>query len=231
MGTLWISASRRAFQRVGRGVARHRAPGLQPARRQALSLAAAALSVSLPLSLGAALLYTSHRAAHPPPSAGWFTPTRIDVPNEQPHGDQPPTRLRIPSLGVTAALETLTLLETGVLASPVDYGRAGWYAGGTVPGDVGPAVIAGHVDSNTGAGVFYRLYQLRPGSRIEVERGGKWLPFTTVATEQYAKAQFPTSRVYGPTPGPELRLITCGGSFDQLRQSYRDNLVVYAVAA
>jgi sortase (surface protein transpeptidase) len=191
-----------------------------------LTTVAAVLGVSLPLGLGGAVLYTQ---LHPSPTAGWFTPTRIELPTEQPHGD-PPTRLRIPTLGVTTSLEVLTLLETGVLASPVNYGRAGWYAGGALPGDVGPAVIAGHVDSNDGVGVFYRLYELKPGSRIEVERDGTWVPFVTVATETYAKADFPTARVYGPTPGPELRLITCGGAFDRARQSYRDNVVVYAIA-
>jgi hypothetical protein len=218
---LWISSSRIAIQLDGPAAA----------RRRARSMVAAVLAVSLPLSLGAAVLYARSRDVRPAPTAGWFTPTRIELPAEQSPGTQPPTRLRIPSLGITTSLEALTLLETGVLASPVDYARAGWYAGGTLPGDLGPAVIAGHVDSNSGVGVFYRLYELKPGSRIEVERGGRWVPFVTVANERYAKENFPTARVYGPTPAPELRLITCGGAFDRVRQSYRDNVVVYAVAA
>jgi hypothetical protein len=233
---LWISSSRVAIQRVGRGVTRHRAPGALdsrvPGSRRKLSMVAAAtLGVSLPLTLGAAVLYVQQRDVRPAPAAGWFTPTRIELPTEQSHSAEPPTRLRIPSLGITTSLEAITLLETGVLASPVDYARAGWYSGGAAPGDIGPAVIAGHVDSNTGVGVFYRLYELKPGSRIEVERGSKWVPFVTVATERYAKADFPTARVYRPTPAAELRLITCGGAFDRIRQSYRDNVVVYAVAA
>jgi hypothetical protein len=228
-GTLWISSSRLRIQRVGRGVARHRVPGRPPSRRWALSLVAAVLGVSLPLSAGGVALYLRHRDVHPPPAAGWFTPTRIEVPNEGEHGDEKPTRLRIPSIGVTASLEELGPMESGILASPHDYARPGWYAGGAAPGDIGPAVIAGHVDSNTGPGVFYKLFELKPGSRIEVERGGRWLSFVTVANERYAKAAFPTDRVYGPTPGPELRLITCGGAFDGARQTYRDNVVVYAI--
>jgi LPXTG-site transpeptidase (sortase) family protein len=98
-----------------------------------------------------------------------------------------------------------------------------------VPGDVGPAVIAGHVDSKDGKAVFYDLYQLRTGDEIQVLRGGQWVTFQVTGTEQYAKSKFPTNRVYGNTPGAELRLITCGGEFDRTLQSYRDNIVVFAM--
>jgi LPXTG-site transpeptidase (sortase) family protein len=98
------------------------------------------------------------------------------------------------------------------------------------PGDPGPALIAGHVDSRTGPAVFYRLHQLGAGDVVQVQRGGRWLSFRVVSTEQYAKDEFPTDKVYRPTPGPELRLITCGGEFNHARRSYRDNIVIYAVA-
>ncbi|MFD0585595.1 class F sortase [Dactylosporangium darangshiense] len=140
-----------------------------------------------------------------------------------------PTRLRIPALGVDSPLESLLQDAAGVLESPKAYGEAGWFAGGTFPGDPGPAVVAGHVDSKTGPAVFYRLHELKPGDTVDVQRGDGWLTFRVTASEHYAKAQFPSTKVYGPTPVPELRLITCGGEFDQSRHSYRDNLVVYAV--
>jgi len=79
--------------------------------------------------------------------------------------------------------------------------------------------------------VFYRLRDLKPGDEIEVARGDQWVRFRVVASEKYPKNQFPTDRVYRPTPVPELRLITCGGTFDRGRRSYEDNIVVYAVAA
>jgi LPXTG-site transpeptidase (sortase) family protein len=143
----------------------------------------------------------------------------------------PPTRVRIPSIGVDSPLEALGLDSAGALQPPVDFNRAGWYADGTVPGDVGPAVIAGHVDSRKGPAVFFRLYRLRPGDLVQVRRGDRWLGFRVVSTARYAKDRFPTSDVYGPTPDPQLRLITCGGVFNASRRSYVDNVVISAVAS
>jgi len=151
-------------------------------------------------------------------------PTRAPAPTG------PPTRVRIPAIGVDATLETLHLTKGGVLDAPKDYNKPGWFADGTAPGDVGPAVIAGHVDSLRGPAVFFRLAQLKPGDRIQVARGGGWVTFRVVAVGRYAKDRFPTAAVYGSTPDPQLRLITCGGRFDTSRRSYTDNIVAYAVA-
>ncbi|MFI7544586.1 class F sortase [Actinoplanes sp. NPDC049599] len=142
----------------------------------------------------------------------------------------PPTRLRVKAIGVDTALETLTLGPDGELRPPRTNHRAGWYADGTAPGDVGPAVLAGHVDSKRGPAVFYRLRELTTGDRIEVTRGGRTVTFTVTSTAWYPKKAFPTEQVYGPTPDRQLRLITCGGVFDRTLRSYQDNLVVYAVA-
>jgi sortase (surface protein transpeptidase) len=115
------------------------------------------------------------------------------------------------------------------MAVPVDFGRAGWFAGGAAPGEVGPAVIAGHVDSRTGPAVFYRLRELRPGQVVLVERAdGTRLRFVVDTARSFPKARFPTGAVFGPTPAAELRLVTCAGTFDRARGSYRDNLVVFA---
>ncbi|GAA3337665.1 class F sortase [Amorphoplanes nipponensis] len=142
----------------------------------------------------------------------------------------PPARLRVAAIGVDTALETLKLGTDGALQPPRTNERAGWYADGTAPGDVGPAVLAGHVDSRRGPAVFYRLRELTTGDKIEVVRGGRTVTFTVTATAWYPKKAFPTDEVYGPTPDRQLRLITCGGVFDRTLRSYRDNLVVYAVA-
>ena len=141
-----------------------------------------------------------------------------------------PERLRIASIGVDTPLEDLVLNADGTLQAPKDYQHAGWYAQGTSPGDVGPAVIAGHVDSKTSAAVFFRLRDLRQGDIVEVTRAGKQIKFKVLAVRKYPKAEFPTDEVYGPTPNAQLRLITCGGTFDRNRRSYVDNIVVYAVA-
>lgn len=142
----------------------------------------------------------------------------------------PPQRLRIPAIDVDTTLTTLTTDQTGALVPPAGPDIVGWYTGGPVPGAVGPAVLAGHVDSRAGPGVFFRLRDLRPGDRIEVERGdGSWSAFTVTGSVRTPKAAFPTDAVYAPTPGPELRLVTCGGTFDAAARSYRDNVVVDAV--
>lgn len=147
----------------------------------------------------------------------------------QPAG-QRPERLRIASIGVDTPLEDLTLNADGTLHPPTDFQHAGWYAQGTSPGDVGPAVIAGHVDTKTGPAVFFRLRDLKQGDIVEVTRAGRPVKFKVLAVRKYPKAQFPTEEVYGPTPNAQLRLITCGGTFDRSRRSYVDNIVVYAVA-
>jgi LPXTG-site transpeptidase (sortase) family protein len=141
-----------------------------------------------------------------------------------------PTRVKIPSIGVDTSLESLHLDKTGVLTPPTDFAKAGWYADGTAPGDNGPAVIAGHVDSYRGPAVFYKLREMVEGDRIDVIRGGQTVHFTVVTTAWYPKTNFPTDKVYGPTPDRQLRLITCGGVFDHSLRSYKDNFVVYAVA-
>ncbi|MFJ6196315.1 class F sortase [Micromonospora sp. NPDC092111] len=142
----------------------------------------------------------------------------------------PPTRVRVARIGVDSTLTTLGLDRAGALVPPAEFDRAGWYGGGPAPGDPGPAVIAGHLDSRRGPAVFARLGELRPGDRIEVWRGDRPVSFRVTGALRTPKDAFPTATVYGPTPGPELRLITCGGDFDRRVGHYRDNVVVFAVA-
>ncbi len=141
----------------------------------------------------------------------------------------PPVLLTVAAIGVRTTLQPLGLLPDGSLQSPTEWQQAGWYADGVRPGDRGPAVIAGHVDSVSGPAVFYRLRDLRPGADVVVqEQDGRVLHFTVDRTDEYPKAQFPTQAVYGPTGDAELRLITCTGDFDRRAHSYVDNLVVSA---
>jgi Sortase domain len=139
-----------------------------------------------------------------------------------------PVRLVIPAIGVRTRLVRLGLTPQGTLAVPVNTAEAGWYTGGPRPGQRGPAVIAGHVDSHAGPAVFYRLRLLRPGDLVYVRRaGGSRVVFRVYAKREFAKSRFPTSLVYGGTPDAELRLITCGGSFDYATGSYLSNVVVF----
>jgi hypothetical protein len=165
--------------------------------------------------------------AAPPDAPGFEVgdlPERLPAP-----GAGGPVRLVIPAIGVATPLLRLGLEPDGSMAVPADFDRAGWFAEGPAPGQVGPAVLAGHVDSRTGPAVFYRLRELRPGQAVLVERAdGTRLRFVVSEARSYPKAEFPTGAVFGPVGSPELRLITCAGDFDRARGSYRDNLVVFA---
>lgn len=145
----------------------------------------------------------------------------------------PPATLQIPAIGVETPLIALGLQRDGTVAVPPlgPTAPAGWYRYGTIPGEPGAAVILGHVDSaRDGPAVFYRLRELKPGDLVRVGRAdGRTVVFVVTRTARYLKRDFPTDAVYGPVNQPELRLVTCGGSFDRLRGTYRDNLVVYAV--
>jgi sortase (surface protein transpeptidase) len=152
------------------------------------------------------------------------------IPVEAP--DDRPVSVAVPAIGVRSSLTDLQLTGNGELEVPLDPQQAGWWASGAIPGQPGPAVIAGHVDSYRGPGVFFRLRELKPGDTVQVGlSSGGHATFQVVSVDRYAKDHFPTRDVYGPTPAPELRLVTCGGSFDRAARSYRDNIVVYAVAA
>ena len=140
-----------------------------------------------------------------------------------------PVRLTIPSIGVATELTRLGVDPTGRLVPPEDFAVAGWFAAGPAPGAVGPAVLAGHVDSRRGPAVFFRLAEVPVDSQVLVTReDGTTVHFTVTRVEQHPKDAFPTAEVYGPTAGAELRLITCGGDFDRGQRSYEDNVVVYA---
>jgi len=145
-----------------------------------------------------------------------------------------PVRLQIPSIGVDTGLLRLGKDEHGAVDVPEGkhkWDMAGWYAGegGTRPGDLGSAVILGHVDSRTGPAVFYRLHELGRGDQVEVVRAdGSVARFRVDRLEQYPKSRFPTAEVYYPTLTPMLRLVTCGGSFDYQRHHYRSNVIAFA---
>ena len=141
-----------------------------------------------------------------------------------------PVALTIPAIGVQTSLVRLGLTASGALQVPASTAVAGWYTGSPRPGAVGSAVIAGHIDSQAGPGVFFRLSSLHSGDLVYVRRADRTLAvFRVTDVRQYAKDGFPTSAVYGPTPDPELRLITCGGTFDPQLGAYLSNTVVFAV--
>jgi hypothetical protein len=144
----------------------------------------------------------------------------------------PPQRIRIPVIGVSSRLQALGRNADGTIEVPQDWNVAGWFAGGARPGQRGPAVILGHVDSRSGPAVFYRLRELTPGDKILIDqRDGRTAAFIVDRTERRPKTRFPTTDVYFPTLRPVLRLVTCGGSFDESSGHYRDNVIVFASLA
>ena len=139
-----------------------------------------------------------------------------------------PVRLQIKAIGVDSKLMDLGLRADGSLQVPPSGFPAGWYTGGPTPGEVGPAVIAGHVDWN-GPGVFYDLHNLKPGDQVTITRkDGSKPSFRITRVEQFPKEHFPTRLVYGNIDHPGLRLITCGGSFNHQTGSYEDDIVAFA---
>jgi sortase (surface protein transpeptidase) len=206
-------------------------------RRPAVIIFAAGLAIVMAGTLG--LLLTHHStpamrpvaagvAALPAPSGPIVAPPQ----SADPAPVASPVSITIPLIGVKTSLITLGLQASGALQVPTSTAVAGWYTGSPRPGSIGSAIIVGHIDSYKGPGVFYRLNTLRPGDKVYVRRAdGTIVLFRVTRVLTYPKDQFPTQTVYGPTPDAELRLITCGGTFDSTSGHYLSNIVVYATEA
>lgn len=172
------------------------------------------------------------RSAAPHPATPPLTPP--PAPAVAPLPPAAPVGLRIDVIDVTSTLVPLGLnaddtIEVPPVENPM---QAGWYRHGPTPGEIGPAVILGHVDGGGRAGVFARLDELSTGDEIAVTRGdGRTAVFAVTRSAQLPKSRFPTEAVYGDTRTAQLRLITCGGEFDESGGSYRDNVIVYAALA
>ncbi len=165
--------------------------------------------------------------------AGPLRSTATTVPRPRSLVRSPPVSVAVPAIGVSSKLLSLGLTSAHSIQvpplTPAGVAEAGWYDRGVTPGQVGPAIIVGHVDSYQGPGVFYRLGALRPGDHVEVTRkNGTVAVFKINAVDEYAKNHFPARQVYGDVDYPGLRLITCGGRFDDQTRHYLSNIVVYA---
>jgi hypothetical protein len=144
-------------------------------------------------------------------------------------GVSKPTALIIPKLSMDVGFEEpLSLNADGTVGVPKGYTEVGWYDGSPTPGELGPSVILGHVDSYKGAAVFYHLGTLVPGDTFSVVREDGTEPtFVVERVERYKQSEFPTELVYGPIDHAGIRLITCSGTFNKGAQRYSHNLVVY----
>ena len=141
-----------------------------------------------------------------------------------------PVHVRVGAIGVDAEVVPIGLDVNRALAVPRDAQVTGWWSGGSIPGENGPTVIVGHFDSKVASGVFAKLQTLQKGARITVEDsvGSKYV-YEVVEMEHLHKTAFPTEKVYGPTDGSTLRLVTCGGKFNRATGHYVDNTIAYAM--
>ncbi|WP_063774409.1 class F sortase [Streptacidiphilus rugosus] len=203
-------------------------------RRRLLASAAAALLTAAGGTVALGLSGQQH-APQPPASAALPAAApraTTSVPTAPAAHAATPTAISIPAIGVHHALLSLGQNSDGTLQVPPmsDVSAPGWDRNSPSPGQVGPAVIVGHIDGTTGAeGVFYALGALRPGDTVAVTRSdGTVAVFRIDGVNTYSKAAFPTLTVYGNTTDPQLRLITCGGRFDHATQHYLDNTVAFA---
>lgn len=170
-----------------------------------------------------------------PPTGGNLAAAAADRPPQvyAPHLPLPaavPTRIDVPSVGIHAKLVPRGLKDGAV--DPPPYSTpdvAGWYRDGPAPGASGAALVVGHVDTETQPAVFYALSTITRGALVSVTRDdGTVAEFAVEAVEIEQKSHFDAPRVYGSAGRPELRLITCGGAFDETTQAYSANVVVYA---
>jgi hypothetical protein len=146
-----------------------------------------------------------------------------------------PVSLRIPAIGISARVIPLGLDASGGVAVPPlsTPFLTSWYDRGSAPGQDGPAVLLGHVDAaGVGPAVFYKLGDLVPGDLVYVTRRDHRIAvFRVTAVALYQQQDFPTKQVYGSTPNPTLRLITCGGDYDAQTHTYLDRTIAFAVYA
>lgn len=216
---------------------------------RARRLETAAVVTALGLGIAGVYLGTDAAGSREPRAVsiaeGVSRPDAVDAPGShisggaRPATDAPPLprsdplRVRIPSLGTDAEVYGAGLAPDGGPPTPAadDALRAAWYEGGAAPGERGAAILVGHLDTYDGPAAFAGLGTLRPGQTVEIDRAdGTTAVFRVDSVEQYPKDEFPDQRVYGPVVTPQLRLITCGGTWTK-DGGYDSNIVAYATLA
>jgi sortase (surface protein transpeptidase) len=143
-----------------------------------------------------------------------------------------PVSIRIPAIGVSVSLSQLGLNADRSAQVPTKYEEPGWFKLGPTPGQVGSAVILGHVDDRQGPAVFFKVRTLRAGDAVDVSLANGTVSHFVVQTVQtYSKSQFPATKVYGSRGYSALQLVTCGGKFDKATGHYESNVVAYTTLA
>jgi Sortase domain len=199
------------------------------ARIRLAGFAGTALLLGGAAAIGVAVLAQQHAPAPAASAAGAVGPI---APKEPSLPRSAPVSVAIPAIGVRSPLLRLGLNPDGTMQVPdlsTSADEAAWYKYSVTPGQIGTAVIEGHVDSQVGPAVFFRLGALRPGDHIDVTLGdGMTAVFRVTGVREYTKIDFPTEMIYGPTKYAALRLVTCGGTFDYATGHYLSSVVVFA---
>ena len=180
-------------------------------------------------AIGVAVLAQQHAPSPAAAAAGTVGPA---APKEPSLRRSAPVSVAIPAIGVRSPLLRLGLNPDGTIQVPdlaTSADEAAWYKYSVTPGQIGAAVIEGHVDSQVGPAVFFRLGALHPGDPIDVTLAdGMTAVFRVTGVRQYAKDNFPTKMIYGTTNYAALRVVTCGGTFDYATGHYLSSVVVFA---
>ena len=192
-------------------------------------LAGTALVLAGAAAIGVAILAQQHAPSPAAAAAGTVGPA---APKEPSLPRSAPVSVAIPSIGVRSPLLRLGLNPDGTIQVPdiaTSADEAAWYKNSVTPGQIGAAVIEGHVDSQVGPAVFFRLGALHPGDRIDVTLADRMTAvFRVTGVREYSKVDFPTEMIYGRTNYASLRVVTCGGTFDYATGHYLSSVVVFA---
>jgi hypothetical protein len=199
------------------------------ARIRLAGLAGTALLAGGAVAIGVAVLAQQHAPSPAPAAAGTVGPA---APKEPSLRRSDPVSVAIPAIGVRSPLLRLGLNPDGTIQVPdiaTSADEAAWYKNSVTPGQIGAAVIEGHVDSQVGPAVFFRLGALHPGDHIDVTLAdGMTAVFGVTGVREYSKSDFPAEMIYGPTNYASLRVVTCGGTFDNVTGHYLGSVVVFA---
>ncbi|WP_329385097.1 class F sortase [Streptomyces sp. NBC_01351] len=144
-----------------------------------------------------------------------------------------PQRVDVPSIGIQAPVISRDLDKDGAIEAPPyeSPGTVGWWGKGVQPGAAGAALMVGHVDTRSKPAVFYGLSSAQPGEKVRVVRAdGSVAEFTIEDVRVYERDGFDPHKAYGQRVAgrAELRLVTCGGTYDKAAKEYTANVVVSA---
>lgn len=189
------------------------------------------LAVSLVLLLLSSALFFQSGVFKPELPKNVFQPTSVEALNPAKQeflGRSEPVHLRIEKVGIDAPFIALGLKNDGTMQTPSDGKTVGWYRYAPTPGEIGPAVVAAHVDTKAGPAVFARLDELSPGDMFTIERAdGSVATFAVTELKEFSQNNFPTEEIYGNLDYAGIRLITCAGTFDRKAKRYSHNTIVF----